>query len=202
MSEPENVLKRWSKRKLATGDAVAVQEEIPPQATKDKDAVAPELEAGESPAPAENRPLDLSSLPPIESIGANTDVSAFLRPGVPAELTRAALRRAWSTDPAIRDFVGLVENGWDFNDPQAMPGFGPIGSGDVARLVSQVIGNSQAAAAGAPAEPQEHAAPRSGKAPPELPPEQSSADHDPPEPTYVQRSIENDAARKDSDSGS
>ena len=37
------------------------------------------------------------------SITAATDIRAFLAPGVPAELTRAALRRAWTADPAIRD---------------------------------------------------------------------------------------------------
>jgi hypothetical protein len=34
---------------------------------------------------------------------------------VPQDLARAALRRAWTVDPAIRDFVGLFENCWDFN---------------------------------------------------------------------------------------
>ena len=33
----------------------------------------------------------------------------------------------------------MVENGWDFNDPNAIPGFGPIAAGDVARLLAQVI---------------------------------------------------------------
>jgi hypothetical protein len=75
---------------------------------------------------AEQRPFDLSSLPAIESIVANTDIAAFLRTGVPAELTRAALRRAWTSDPAIRDFIGIAENQWDFNDPNAIPGFGPL----------------------------------------------------------------------------
>jgi hypothetical protein len=58
---------------------------------------------------------------------------------VPADLARAALRRAWTSDPAIRDFVGLVENGWDFNDALAMTGFGPISAGEVARLAGKVI---------------------------------------------------------------
>jgi hypothetical protein len=58
-------------------------------------------------------------LPPIESIGAESDIRCFLAPGVPAELTRAALRRAWVVDPAIRDFVGLSENSWDFDRPSA-----------------------------------------------------------------------------------
>jgi hypothetical protein len=67
--------------------------------------------------------FDLASLPSIEAIAADTDVRGFLQSGVPAELTRAALRRAWTSDPAIRDFVGIAENQWDFNDPNAIPGF-------------------------------------------------------------------------------
>ena len=70
--------------------------------------------------------FDPTSLPSIDSIAANTDVIAFLRAGVPAELTRAALRRAWTSDPEIRDFIGIAENQWDFNDPNGIPGFGPL----------------------------------------------------------------------------
>jgi hypothetical protein len=93
-----------------------------------------------SPAPQEAE-LDPEPLPPIESIDAGTDVSAFLRPGVPAELTQAALRRAWVTDPAIRDFVGLAENAWDFNAPGGVPGFEPLRAiDDVQRLAAQVLG--------------------------------------------------------------
>jgi hypothetical protein len=55
-------------------------------------------------------PFDLASLPSIDAIVADTDVRRFLQSGVPAELTRAALRRAWTSDPAIRDFVGIAEN--------------------------------------------------------------------------------------------
>src|SRR5204862_1978117 len=86
--------------------------------------------------------VDLSSLPPIDSIDAGTDIPAFLRKGIPQELSRAALRRAWSADPAIRDFVGLAENAWDFNDPTAMPGFGPLdcSEGELAALVERIVG--------------------------------------------------------------
>jgi hypothetical protein len=41
-------------------------------------------------------------------------------------LTRAALRRAWTSDPAIREFIGIAENQWDFNDPNGIPGFGQL----------------------------------------------------------------------------
>jgi hypothetical protein len=81
-------------------------------------------------------------LPPVESIDAATDVTAFLRKGIPQELSRAALRRAWSADPAIRDFVGLAENAWDFNDPNAMAGFGPLdySAEQVGALVRRIVG--------------------------------------------------------------
>ncbi len=90
--------------------------------------------------------FDATTLPPIESIDAGTDISAFLRPGVPADLAQAALRRAWVADPAIRDFVGLAENAWDFNAPDGVPGFGPLRAiDDVQRLAAQIAGVMPAA---------------------------------------------------------
>ena len=71
-------------------------------------------------------PFDRVSLPSIDSITADTDIIAFLKSGVPTELRRAALRRAWTRDPAIRDFIGIAENQWDFNDPNGIPGFGRL----------------------------------------------------------------------------
>ena len=108
-----------------------------------KDAAVVSPPSTDTDPPAAEAPFDPASLPPIESIGAESDIRAFLRPGVPPDLSRAALRRAWSADPAIRDFIGLVENGWDFNNPDAMPGFGPISPGDVADLLARVIGAPQ-----------------------------------------------------------
>ncbi len=129
MSEPEKFLDRWSRRKRDGAEESA-------------SAKAQKADTGPPPPEAkEEAPFDPASLPPIESITAESDIRAFLRPEVPPELSRAALRQAWSADPAIRDFVGLVENGWDFNDPTAMGGFGPIDPGEVARLLAGVIGD-------------------------------------------------------------
>jgi hypothetical protein len=208
MNEPENFLERWSKRKLANADAAAPQQkEIAPPAETENDSAAP-VARGDAPAPpaasTEDKPFDPASLPSIESIGADTDVTAFLRPGVPADLTRAALRRAWSSDPAIRDFVGLVENGWDFNDPNAMGGFGPIGVGEAARLLAQAIGELPELAEKVLAELPREAAlgvdkgqPAAARAAPD---ESSSA---PSDATDVHRNInvaKNDAPQKDSGS--
>jgi hypothetical protein len=131
MSEPENFLDRWSRRKR---DGAA--ESVPAEAKQPEAAPLP----SDVEKPAAKATFDPATLPPIESIMAESDIRAFLQPGVPPELSRAALRRAWSSDPAIRDFVGLVENGWDFNDPAAMPGFGPIDANEVTQLLARVIG--------------------------------------------------------------
>jgi len=128
----EDFLKRWSRRKRD----VAKAEQAPPLPASDA--------APKEPAPAAEKTevqFDPASLPPLESINALSDVTAFLREGVPAELTRAALRRVWTADPAIRDFVGLAENAWDFTDPNAMPGFGPLeATEEVRQMIARVVG--------------------------------------------------------------
>jgi uncharacterized protein DUF3306 len=117
MSERENPLLRWARLKQAAEGAEGT------------DAAS----AASDPTNAPEAPFDLASLPSIEEIAADSDIIAFLRAGVPSEFVRAALRRAWTSDPAIRDFIGIAENQWDFNDPNAIPGFGPLtaSEGDV-----------------------------------------------------------------------
>jgi hypothetical protein len=70
--------------------------------------------------------VDSAPLPAVESITGESDIRQFLQSGVPTELVRAALRAAWTADASIRDFVGIAESQWDFNDPIAMSGFGPL----------------------------------------------------------------------------
>jgi Protein of unknown function (DUF3306) len=81
-------------------------------------------------------PVDVSSLSPIESISAESSVAAFLQAGVPDDLTRAALRHAWASDPAIRDFVGIAENQWDFNSEGTIGGFGSLSAEEYAQYVA------------------------------------------------------------------
>ena len=85
--------------------------------------------AAEDPSEAAGEPAE--PLPRLEDLTPESDLSAFLRKGVPEALKLAALRRMWSLDPAIRDHVGPAEYAWDFNDPGAIAGFGPVG-GDAA----------------------------------------------------------------------
>jgi hypothetical protein len=148
----EQFLARWSRRKQ---EAKAGHAEPAPEGAE-ANGPAPSDGAAAEPVPQET---DLSNLPPIESIDAATDITAFLRKGIPQELSRAALRRAWSADPAVRDFVGLAENAWDFNDPNAMPGFGPLdcSAEQVDALVRRIVGGMVQATEGFPNSPAETA---------------------------------------------
>jgi hypothetical protein len=138
MTGQEKFLERWSRKKR---EASAVSE-----APKNTSDVAAPEERGKTDSPASlpaapTQGFDLSSLPSIETITAETDIRCFFAPGVPPELTRAALRRAWSADPAIRDYIGLSENAWDFNAPDGHPGFGELlPDVDIKKLVAQLFG--------------------------------------------------------------
>lgn len=60
---------------------------------------------------------------------------------MPAELQRAALRRAWVMDRAIRDFREMTENDWDFDHPDSILGFGALGPEvDIRKMVAQILG--------------------------------------------------------------
>jgi hypothetical protein len=150
----EGFLSRWSRRKRAAGDG---REEVTPVAAPLPPDAAPAAEAAPGTAPAavplaadapvappaqeaEEPAFDPASLPPIESLSAESDFTAFLRKGVPEPLRRAALRKAWGLDPAIRDFVGLADYDWDFNAPDGVPGFALDLGGDVAKLLAQAVG--------------------------------------------------------------
>ena len=78
----------------ARADSLDRQPQGAAEATKQVAVAEPEAAAG-------------TSSPPGNSLDPASDLAAFLNPGVSIDLARAALRRGWISDPAIRDFVGL-----------------------------------------------------------------------------------------------
>ncbi len=126
----EGFLSRWSRRKR---EIVAEEAVAAPVST---------TVAAEAPAPTEpEEEFDLSLLPDVETLTTESDITLFLKKGVPEALKNAALRKMWSADPAIRDYIGPVDYQWDFNDPTGVPGFGPLGEDvDIEALLRQVIG--------------------------------------------------------------
>jgi hypothetical protein len=154
MSNPEGFLTRWSRRKHAAAleSEEIISSEAPSPAAleeaagKERTSETKCLDGDSGILPSTGLdtaapPFDPLSVPPIESITADTDIRGFLAPGVPPGLTRAALRRAWTADPKIRDFVGLADYDWDFNAPGSMAGFGPLDMTDeLRRMAARIVG--------------------------------------------------------------
>lgn len=144
MNEAEGFAARWSRLKRESDTSKKDEPKTPPGDASPHAADVVDAEATQAspkPGDATEAPFDPATLPSIDSIAAGSDIRAFLQSGVPAELTKAALRRAWTTDPAIRDFIGIAENQWDFTDPTSIPGFGPLQAGDdIGQLVAQAMG--------------------------------------------------------------
>jgi hypothetical protein len=142
----DNFLSRWSRRKQEARrvdhrpdrpDADEILHPGSEEAARGREAEVP----GE---PALS-PEEIAALPDVEELTAETDISAFLRKGVPDALRNAALRRMWSLDPAIRDFVGEARDyAYDWNTPGGVPGSGELLPGqDVQAMVHQVFGEAE-----------------------------------------------------------
>jgi hypothetical protein len=135
-SEDDSPLIRWARRKQAarTGGGDPGAESLPAGMTE---SAARAIPAERPPAASEAAAEKAAEPPPsLDALTAESDLVAFLRQNVPEQVKKAALRKMWSLDPAIRDHIGLVENGWDFNQPESIPGFGSIADADLSDFFS------------------------------------------------------------------
>lgn len=133
--EEGGFLGRWARLKREARRTQAQPEGAvtPPPGAADPAATAPGPEEPE---------IDLSTLPPLESLGPDSDFSVFLRKGVPAVLRNAALRKAWTTDPVISTFREVADYDWDFN----APGYGQLlPTDDVQKLLRNLFSRDETA---------------------------------------------------------
>lgn len=172
----DGFLSRWARRKQAVRTAERTETPAAPETAADaalepvgsSDAVT----LGPQPIAAtedraETPPDDLlAKLPSLDSLTPDTNLSAFLQRGVPTALRNAALRRMWSLDPAIRDFVSEArEYAYDWNTPGGVPGMGPLlPTDDVKAMLKRVVGGVPAREEDAPEpEPSDLSAPTPGE---------------------------------------
>jgi len=142
LPDDEGFLSRWSRRKreLAEPEATraAASGEVPPPADAGPPAAeaAPVEAASAEPEPVEPPSLDL--------IDKDFDLAPWLKRNVPESWKLAALRRAWETDPAIRDFENPARDyALDWNTPGGAPGYGPLTeSDDVAGILRGIFGEA------------------------------------------------------------
>jgi hypothetical protein len=97
MAEPADFLARWSRLKRR-----ARQPQPPDAAPANAEAAA---------LPAETPP---ETLPPIETLTAQSDYKIFMQAGVPEATRNAALQKLWRSDPVFANLDGLVEYGEDY----------------------------------------------------------------------------------------
>jgi hypothetical protein len=143
-----NPFARWSRRKLTARKAEALKEEKQAAECGDQDAERNDQQPVLSDAASEPEAAETSEpLPLIEDLTPESDLSVFFRKGVPATLRNTALRKMWSLDPLIRDYVGPAEYAWDFNKPGSMLGFGALEAGkSVADFLSKAASSWDTAA--------------------------------------------------------
>ncbi|MDJ1159616.1 DUF3306 domain-containing protein [Chelatococcus sp. SYSU_G07232] len=131
----DSFLSRWSR--LKRGAREEAERRVPDVAVE---------EAAKAPPAEAEAEVPIEELPPVDTIGPDTDLTAWLKRKVPESWKQAALRRLWSADPAIRDFVGPADYAWDWNTPGGMPGYGPLGaSDDVEKLLARAMGLDEGA---------------------------------------------------------
>ncbi len=166
MDQSEPFLSRWSRLKHEAREETPAPDDT---AHDDTAAEAPPTEAPLTEAPADENaasapapePFDPASLPPVESLGADSDYTPFLRADVPQELRLMALRKAWVSDPVISNFRGFAEYDWDFN----APGYGRLLPTDrILDMVENIVRDEPAQAQ--PVAEEEEAAPAVASAEP------------------------------------
>jgi hypothetical protein len=122
--------------------------------------------------PPEATPDPAPDLPPLDSIGAETDLAPWLRAGVPTALRNAAMRRKWLATPAIRDYVDpALDYAWDWNAAAAVPGAaGRIGTEAVQKMLRALTEPPPPAPTTPQAEAEAQADPEPDPATPDAPP--------------------------------
>ncbi|CAN7628910.1 DUF3306 domain-containing protein [Bosea sp. LjRoot9] len=133
-SDDEGFLTRWSRRKRA----VAEQSEVLPPSP-----VSEALPAEVEPQAAVAEP-EMVEPPSLDLIDKDFDVAHWLKQNVPESWKLAAMRRAWESDPTIRDFENPARDyALDWNTPGGAPGYGPLTeSDDVEAMVRSIFGDA------------------------------------------------------------
>ena len=98
-------LSRWSRRK----QGARLEPEPAPEP-----AAGPPAEA--APERSEAEILEELGLPDPDTLGPGSDFKAFMAEAVPDWLRRRALRRLWTSNPALANLDMLVDYGEDYTD--------------------------------------------------------------------------------------
>lgn len=117
----EGRLERWSRLKRETAAEKTGKAE-PRQAPLEAETAALAPAAPATPPAAgkteEQKKIEdvTKDLPPVESLGKDSDYTLFMRDGVPEEQRVAALRKLWRSDPAFTEKFPFEMHMEDYNE--------------------------------------------------------------------------------------
>ena len=121
--EGEGRLQRWSRLKRAARAEKTRQTELqsapseaPSAALSPPTAAVPATQP-EPDKSKEQKKIDdvVKDLPPLESLGKDSNYSLFMREGVPEKMRTAALRKLWRSDPAFLEQFPYEMHMEDYN---------------------------------------------------------------------------------------
>ena len=135
----DGFLGRWSRRKRAA----AAEQAAPPAAPLPVPSSAPEPALPPEPEPEMVEP------PSLDLVDKDFDLAHWLKQNVPESWKRAALRRAWESDPAISGYLDPARDyALDWNTPGGAPGYGPLSASDnVEEMIANIFGKQPEPAA-------------------------------------------------------
>lgn len=106
MTDKPSLAARWSNRKQAVADEEAVEQIEAP--VVEEQPVEPEKTEAEV--------LAEFNLKDPDQMEAGDDFSGFMNSAIPERLRNRALRKLWSSNPALANLDGLLDYGDDFTD--------------------------------------------------------------------------------------
>lgn len=126
-SKQDGLLSRWQKRKLQVEreekrEAAAQAEEIAAQQTSPIDPAL--VESRDVPPDEETRKAWIEELEAIdiETLSYESDFAIFMKSWVPGALRQRALRKLWTTNPALAVLDGLNDYDLDYTDAAMQAG--------------------------------------------------------------------------------
>lgn len=143
----DGFLSRWSQKKLSEQSSEPAEPLRDAEPVADGSGVIPDqapasvLAADIEPDEAELTDEELAALPKIEDFTAQTDLTQFMRRGVPKALKLAAMRKMWTVNPVISTYLDEARDyAYDWNVPGGVPGNGgTIDLADAARRVERLL---------------------------------------------------------------
>jgi len=117
--DDQGFLQRWSARKMDARAGMDVDEpqvdDAPAPAPDSGDGIGDQPGEGDEASAAVAPPPDMSHLPDVDTLDAESDYTGFLGENVPEDLAKMAMRKLWRSDPVLANIDGLNDYDEDFS---------------------------------------------------------------------------------------